>query len=83
MPRPDTSPLRVNGLIVADDAQRRLDDARSIYRRAYNRGYSLSERGDDAGAQRILDNANAALRRAETIYEQERKRGVVFDGLLH
>ena len=43
---------------VMDKAQRDLDAASAKYRRAYNRGYGLSERGDYEAAQKILDKAN-------------------------
>ena len=73
--RPDTSPLRTeSGAIVVDDAQRRLDEARAVYRRQYDRGFSLSERGFDGPAQAILDDANAALRIAEHVYAAARGR---------
>jgi hypothetical protein len=70
----DTSPLRCGGFIVEDDAQRRLDSARAVYRRQYDKGYSLSERGESDRAQRILDQANAALRQAEFGYARSRGR---------
>jgi len=77
--RPDTTPLYIQmgmtRVIVQDKAQRELDIARDQHRRAYNRGYSLSERGDSEKAQRILDNANAALRAAEERYAELRRRG--------
>jgi hypothetical protein len=43
--KPDTSPLRVHGAILVDDAQRELDEARRTFRRDYDRGHALSERG--------------------------------------
>lgn len=76
MDKPDTTPLylTVEGqrVIVMDETQRRLDAARAIYRKQYDRGYNLSERGDSETAQRILDNANAALRAAEADYAKAR-----------
>ena len=52
-------------MIVMDQAQKELDQARALYRRRYNRGYSLSEQGHAERAQAILDAANADLRAAE------------------
>ena len=45
-------------MIIVDKAQRDLDAAAAKYRRAYNRGYAMSERGDAVRAQAILDKAN-------------------------
>ena len=71
----DTSPLRTTtGAVIVDSAQRRLDQARRNYRRAYNRGYALSEQGDAERAQAILDQANAVLRVAEQEYATARGR---------
>ena len=75
MKRIDTSPLRtVSGAILVDDVQRRLDAARKQYRKQYDRGYLLSEQGSHGAAQRILDAANAALRKAEQEYAAARGR---------
>jgi multidrug efflux pump subunit AcrA (membrane-fusion protein) len=72
--RPNTEPLRTaSGAIILDEVQRKLDAARAAYRASYNRGYSLSERGESERAQRYLDNANAMLRRAEAEYEAARR----------
>jgi len=77
--KPDTAPLYIQmgatRVIVQDEAQRRLDAARAIYRKQYDRGYLLSQKGQDETAQRILDNANAALRSAEADYAAARARG--------
>lgn len=77
--KPDTTPLYIQmgatKVIVQDEAQRRLDAARAIYRKQYDRGYLLSQKGQDEQAQRILDNANAALRAAEADYAAARQRG--------
>ena len=59
-------------MIVVDAVQRKLDEARAVYRRQYDKGYMLSMRGRDEEAQRILDRANAALRRAEIDYDEAR-----------
>lgn len=61
--------------IYADALWQDLEDARRKYRRAYDRGYLLSQKGQDETAQRILDNANAALRAAEADYAAARARG--------
>jgi hypothetical protein len=63
--KPDTSPLRVHGAILVDEAQRELDEARRIYRREYDRGHALSERGLWKQGEEIVDAADAKLRRAE------------------
>jgi hypothetical protein len=77
--RPDTTPLYIQmgftKVVVNDEAQRRLDAARAIYRKQYDKGYLLSQKGQDETAQRILDNANAALRAAEEGYAAARARG--------
>ena len=72
--RPDTTPLRINGVIVQDGAQANLDTARRRYRREYDRGYLLSEQGHDDHAQRVLDAANHELMLAERKYAQARSR---------
>lgn len=72
---PDTSPLRLDGVIVQDAIQASLDTARRAYRREYDRGYLLSEQGHAEHAQRVLDDANRELRAAEMRYAQARKRG--------
>src|SRR5262245_52292900 len=78
MERPDTTPLYIaigdGKAIIQDETQRRLDAARTIYRKQYDRGYALSARGDSEKAQRILDNANTALRAAEAQYAEARGR---------
>ena len=58
--------------IYADALWQDLEDARRKYRRAYDRGYSLSARGFDNEAQRILDAANAALDKATANYHAAR-----------
>jgi len=75
--KPDTTPLTITigddeRVIVMDETQRRLDAARAIHRKQYDRGYLLSQKGQDETAQRILDNANAALRAAEEAYAEAR-----------
>jgi hypothetical protein len=70
----DTSPLRINGVIVQDGAQANLDTARRRYRREYDRGYLLSEQGHAEHAQRVLDAANHELMLAERKYAQARSR---------
>jgi len=72
--RPDTSPLRINGVIVQDGVQANLDTARRRYRREYDRGYLLSEQGHADHAQRVLDEANRELLLAEQKYAQARSR---------
>ena len=74
MAKPDTSPLRLHGAILLDEAQRELDEARRIYRREYDRGHALSERGLWKRGEKILDSANAKLRRAEERYAAARGR---------
>lgn len=54
--------------IYNDALQQDLDAARRKYRKAYDRGYALSARGEDVEAQRILDAANAAFDRAKRNY---------------
>jgi len=80
--KPDTTPLYLTfgvgqgeRVIVMDETQRRLDAARAIYRKQYDRGFLLSQKGQDEQAQRILDNANATLRSAEEDYAAARARG--------
>jgi hypothetical protein len=72
--KPDTSPLRINGVIVQDGIQANLDTARRRYRREYDRGYLLSEQGHSEHAQRVLDTANSELLLAETKYAKARGR---------
>jgi hypothetical protein len=72
--KPDTSPLRVHGAILVDEAQCELDEARAEYRSEYNRGSTLSERGLWKRGEAILDAANAKLRRAEERYAAARGR---------
>ena len=74
MAKPDTSPLRVHGAILVDDAQHELDEARRTFRREYDRGHALSERGLWKRGEAILDAANAKLRRAEERYAAARGR---------
>jgi len=77
MEKPDTSPLRTeSGAIIVDEAQRKLDAARALYRKRYNQGYSLSEQGHSVRAQRLLDTANAELRSAEEQYAETRKASI-------
>jgi hypothetical protein len=71
---PDTTPLRIGDAILVDDAQRDLDAARARYRKEYDRGYFLSERGNDVAAGRILHAASEALYRAELRYEAARAK---------
>jgi hypothetical protein len=59
-------------MIVMDDAQRKLDAAAAKYRRQYNRGYSLSERGKDVAAQAILDRANVEYDAAKAAFAKAR-----------
>ena len=70
--KPNTTPLYLGRAIVVDEIQRKLDIAREEYRRAYDRGYLLSERGDYEKAQAILDAANQKLREAEWDYAAAR-----------
>jgi hypothetical protein len=58
---------------VMDKAQRELDAAAAKYRRAYNRGYGLSERGHAYQAQVVLDKANAEYDAAKAAYAAARK----------
>ena len=61
-------------MIIQDAAQRKLDEALARYRKEWDRGYLLSQRGRDEEAQRILDRANAARRAAEAEFDRERGR---------
>ena len=63
------------GKIIVDQAQRDLDAARAKYRAAYNRGYKLSEKGQDVQAQRILDKANAEYNAAKEAFAKARGMG--------
>ena len=45
-------------MIYLDKARRDFDTAQERYRRAYNEGLNLAERGYDERAQRLLDAAN-------------------------
>ena len=72
--KPDTSPLRLGGVIVHDGIQANLDTARRKYRREYDRGYLLSEQGHAEHAQRVLDEANSELLLAEQKYAKARGR---------
>jgi len=74
MDKPDTSPLRIGGVIVQDGVQSNLDTARRRYRREYDRGYMLSEQGHHDHAQRVLDAANSELLLAEKKYAAARGR---------
>ena len=58
--------------IYNDALQQDLDAARRKYRKAYDRGFLLSQRGEDVEAQRILDAANAAFNRAKANYAAAR-----------
>jgi len=58
--------------IYNDALQQDLDAARRKYRKAYDRGFLLSQRGEDVEAQRILDAANAAWERAKRNYDAAR-----------
>ena len=70
---PTTGALRTpEGLTIVDNAQRALDTARDKYRRAYNRGYRLSEKGEDVRAQAILDKANAEFAAAKATFAAAR-----------
>jgi hypothetical protein len=60
---------------VMDKAQREYDAAQERYRRAYNRGYGLSERGDWEQAQRLLDAANKEWDAAKAAFALARKEG--------
>lgn len=61
-------------MILMDEAQKQLDAAAAKYRRAYNRGYGLSERGEIDKAQAILDRANAEYNAAKAAFEATRRR---------
>jgi hypothetical protein len=54
--------------IYCDALRQDLDRARDRHRRSYDRGYLLSQKGQDEEAQRILDAANAAWERAKASY---------------
>ena len=69
-----TLPLRVHGAVLVDEAQRGLDEARRTYRREYDLGHALSERGLWKQGEEILDAANAKLRQAEERYAAARGR---------
>lgn len=62
-------------MIVVDKAQRDLDKARAKYRRAYNRGYAISARGDYERAQAILDKANREYEAAMLAFNKARGGG--------
>jgi hypothetical protein len=72
--KPDTSPLRIHGAVLEDDAQRELDEARRTFRREYDRAHALSARGLWKRGEEILDAANAKLRLAEERYAATRGR---------
>jgi hypothetical protein len=72
--KPDTSPLRVHGAILVDDAQHELDEARRTFRREYDRGHALSERGLWKQGEEMVDAADAKLRLAEERYAAARGR---------
>lgn len=55
-------------MILVNENSRKLDEARRKYRRAYDRGFSLSAQGRDVEAQRILDKANADWAKAQKDY---------------
>ena len=59
--------------MLMDTAQTALDEAAAKYRRAYNRGYSLSEQGEDRKAQRILDRANAEYDAAKRVFHNDKE----------
>jgi len=52
--------------IYSDALRQDLDAARQRYRRAYDRGFLLEQKGQDG--QRVLDAANAAWERAKASY---------------
>ena len=58
---------------IMDKAQRDLDAAAAKYRRAYNRGYAMSERGDAERAQAILDRANREYDAAKAAFAKTRE----------
>jgi len=57
---------------IMDKAQRDLDAAAAKYRRSYDRGYLLSQKGEDERAQRILDRANAEYDAAKAAFAKAR-----------
>lgn len=64
----DIGPVYDRRPIFNDALQQDLDRARQKYRRAYDRGFLLSQKGEDVEGQRILDAANAAYERAKAGY---------------
>ena len=68
-------------MIIVDQAQRDLDKAAAKYRRAYNRGYAMSERGDYERAQALLDKANAEYDAAKAKFAAIREEQSVQDQL--
>ena len=58
--------------IYNDALQQDLDAARRKYRRAYDRGFLLSQQGEDVEGQRILDAANRMLAKAEANFAAAR-----------
>jgi hypothetical protein len=72
--KPDISPLRVRGEILVDDAQRKLDEARRIYRREFDWGHALCRRGFWQRGEAILAAADDKLRSAEERYASARGR---------
>jgi hypothetical protein len=59
-------------MIIVDAAQKKLDAAAAKYRREYNRGYAMSERGDSERAQAILDKANREYDAAKAEFAKAR-----------
>jgi hypothetical protein len=56
-----------------DKAQRDLDAAQERYRKQYDRGYLLSQKGEDERAQSILDRANDEWDAAKSAFAQARR----------
>lgn len=68
-------------MIIVDQAQKDLDKAAAKYRRAYNRGYAMSERGDADKAQKILDKANREYDAAKAVFAKA--RGIIRQGAVN
>ena len=59
-------------MILMDKAQRDLDAAAKRYRKQYDKGYILSQQGEDERAQRILDRANTEYDAAKAAFAKAR-----------
>jgi len=60
-----------------DKAQTDLDAAARRYRKQYDRGFLLSQKGEDVRAQQILDRANAEYDAAKAAFAEARARNPI------